>query len=306
MRPSRRRVIRVMLAAALGTAVLAMPSPAGATRIVIGGNMEGNIPVSPGDTVRGGWDLSMPGAHPAATVSIATAGVGVSVTCPDGHTQWVGMGFPDQAFTVAANDTSWHPAADSGSPAVWQGSTVAPRDLCHGSTGRSTKGAAMVANVTSSDTVDTVSLRFHYSDGSPGSWSAAKSFQPSASGAPPPTPVGAPPPVTAGHAAPARTLPPTTPAHTSTATARGTAPATSSPSSSAPAHDLTPATGGGATPDEASAPATLQQSVTALQRPFDGAATTTPSTLLGLWSAAGVVLIAVAARWRWHRRSRRG
>jgi hypothetical protein len=298
-RPSGRRVVRVLLAAGLGAAVLAWPTAVGATKTSIGGNMEGPITVSPGDTVRAGWDLSMPGAHPAATVIISGTGAGVSVACPDGHIQWVGMGIPNQSITIAAGDASWHPSADSSSPTVWQGSAVAPRGLCNGGAGRA-HGAVLVANVTSSDSVDMVDLRFHYSDRSPGAWSAAKAVQPSSSGAPPPASPPTPPPVRPGAAPPPRTQPPA-PAHTTAATAGGTAPA-ASPSSSAAAHPLTPATGSEATPDETGTPPALQQSVTALRGPLtDAEVSTTPPALLGLWSAGGVVVIAIAVRWRWRR-----
>jgi hypothetical protein len=302
-RPFGRRAVRVLVAAGLGAAVLAWPLPAGATRVSLSGTMEGTITVSPGDTVRTGWDLSMPGAHPAATVTVSSAGAGVSVSCPDGQTQWVGMSLPNQAFTIAAGDNSWHPSPDSSNPAVWQGSTVAPKGLCNGSAGRSTQGAVLVANLTSTDTTDMVSIRFHYSDKSPGTWSAAKSFQPSSSGGPTATPVPTPPPVKPGAATPPRTLPPT-PGHPSVATARGAAKA--SPVGSPTAQELTPATGGRATPaDTGAPPRDLQQSVTALRRPLvDPGASTTPPTLLGLWSAAGVAVIAIAGRWRWRRRAR--
>ncbi|HEV7678272.1 MAG TPA: hypothetical protein VGQ42_06860 [Candidatus Dormibacteraeota bacterium] len=304
-RPFGRRVVRALLAVGLGAAVLAWPSTAAATKVSLSGDMEGAITVSPGDTVRAGWDLSMPGSHPAATVTVSSAGVGVSVACQDGRNQWVGIGLPGQTFSIAANDSSWHPAADSGNPAAWQGSTVAPRELCHGSAGPS-RGAVMVANLTSSDSVDMVSLRFHYSDHSPGSWSAAKSVQPSSSGAPAPTSPATAAPAAAGTTTPVRGAP-ATPVHSSAATARGGAPATPSASASAPARQLTPATGVDASPAQTDAPRALQQSITALHRPLnDPGVSTTPPALLGLWSAGGVGIVAVALRWRWRRHTRRG
>ena len=38
-----------------------------ATPVTISGSMEGNLPISPGDTVKAGIDFTMPGNHAAAT-----------------------------------------------------------------------------------------------------------------------------------------------------------------------------------------------------------------------------------------------
>ncbi len=281
--------------------------PASATSVTLSGAMEGNIAVNPGDTVRAGYAIAMPGAHPAAQVTISSAGAAVQVTCSGGKTQWINIGLPGQTFAIAASDASWQPSADPG--AAWQGSTTAPSGLCGGSGGHAPKGATMWANLTSTDTADPVSIRFHYSDNSPGAWSPSASVTPSSSsGAPPPT--GSPHPT-----APPLAPPPAQPATTG-------APAVASASSAAlgprhvPPTTRSPAAAAVTTTQSASpnrsatagaAPGELQTSITALQRGIDdgSGAVTAPSTVVGLWTAAGVGIVALLARWRWRRRAQR-
>src|SRR5258708_5185338 len=108
------RPARALFAAALAGTALLWAMPASATSVTLSGAMEGNIAVNPGDTVRAGYAIAMPGAHPAAQVTISSAGAAVQATCSGGKTQWINTGLPGQTFAIAASDASWQPAADPG------------------------------------------------------------------------------------------------------------------------------------------------------------------------------------------------
>src|SRR5258708_6211030 len=118
------RPARALFAAALAGTALRWAMPASATSVTLSGAMEGNIAVNPGDTVRAGYAIAMPGAHPAAQVTISSAGAAVQVTCSGGKTQWINIGLPGQTFAIAARDASWQPSADPA--AAWQGPTPPP------------------------------------------------------------------------------------------------------------------------------------------------------------------------------------
>jgi hypothetical protein len=94
--------------------------------------MEGNLTVSPGDTLQAGYDFTLPGNNTALTLTVSTAEVVFDVACASGAT-------PSQpSFTVTMADQSyslagsqWYPIGDQSSPLVYQGSVSVP-DLCGG------------------------------------------------------------------------------------------------------------------------------------------------------------------------------
>src|SRR5438309_7507701 len=86
---------RAVLVAAGATSVLisAIPPaawaativPTGPGTVVIGPQaMEGNLQIHPGDIIKAGYDFTMLGSHPAATVTAQNASVKVLVKCSNG------------------------------------------------------------------------------------------------------------------------------------------------------------------------------------------------------------------------------
>src|ERR1700719_790015 len=166
--------LRFCLASLIGVAVLLCLTPAvSAQMVTIGGSMEGNLPVNPGDTIRAGYDFTMPGNHPGTTVTVTAGIVQMNVVCPDASAQTLTITLPVQSYTVGANDNSWYPSADQTSSLVYQGSTMAPLTLCGGRQGFAPNGATLSAIFLSPDTTDPLAVRFHYSDKSPGGWSGS-------------------------------------------------------------------------------------------------------------------------------------
>ena len=155
----------------LATLALCLAPVASAQMATLGGSMEGNLTVNPGDIIRAGYDFSMPGTHPASTVTVTGGLVQMNVICPNGIAQTLSMTLPEQTFVVGVNDNSWYPSAEQSNSLVYQGTTVAPVTLCGGKAGVAPNGATFTGLFESSDANDPLETRFHYSDKSPGAWS---------------------------------------------------------------------------------------------------------------------------------------
>jgi len=195
--------------------------------VTIAGSMEGALHINPGDVLKAGYDFTMPGSHPAATV-VVSGEVDIHIRCGDGRTFDITIPLPCASYSVAANENDWVPSGDQGSPLVYQGSVVAP-DVC-GNNGvcDASSGATFHGHVSSSDPRDPINFRFHYGDNVPAtgtSWSGTLTCdvpQPlcSATTAPPATTTPAPttraPTPVPTTRAPTTTSPPT-PAPTTTA-----------------------------------------------------------------------------------------
>lgn len=147
--------------------------PSGAGTLTIGPQaMEGNLQIHPGDTIKAGYDFTMPGAHAAAQVTVDNASITMAVTCSNGATPpAITLALPVQTYSDPAGSPSWYPSADQSSAAVYQGSVTAP-DLCAGGIMSDANGPTFNATIFSTDTSDKVNFRFHYSDNTAGSWSA--------------------------------------------------------------------------------------------------------------------------------------
>jgi hypothetical protein len=168
-------VIALLLITMLPAPVQAAPplvSPSGAGTVVIGPQaMEGNLQIHPGDTLRAGFDFTMPGSHPAATASFYNGYVALLVKCADGTSPPLTIQLPSQTITDPAGSPSWYPSGDQSSSLVYQGTLTAP-DLCAGGVMNDAAGATFTTTFFSTDTIDKVNFRFHYSDNTSGSWSA--------------------------------------------------------------------------------------------------------------------------------------
>lgn len=143
--------------------------------------------VNAGDPVLAGYDVSMPGNHPAATVSVQGANVQTDVTCPDGSSSTLTIPLPDQTYSIPANSQSWIPSANPNSALVYQGSATAA--VCRGGIAKdayfSALGVASIVGdppqapgIQTTDTADPIKIRFHYrSGGAGGGWSPAVSVE---------------------------------------------------------------------------------------------------------------------------------
>ncbi|HWC34048.1 MAG TPA: hypothetical protein VG650_04380 [Mycobacteriales bacterium] len=154
------------------------PAPSGSGALTISGSMEGNLPVHPGDTLRAGYDFTMPGSHPAATVTVSNAQVSLTVKCQNGSTVPVTIALPTQSYQDPANSSGWYPSGDQQSSLVYQGSATMPANLCGAQTGHAPAGATFSALFHSTDTTDSLHVRFHYADNTSGSWSGTAHMTP--------------------------------------------------------------------------------------------------------------------------------
>jgi Bacterial Ig-like domain (group 3) len=96
--------------------------------------MEGRLTVTPGATLKAGYDFTLPGNKNSLTIGVAAAQVTFAVSCvsgaaPSASTMTVAM--PAQAYQVTSDQ--WYPSGNQSSPLVYQGSVTVP-DLCSGGT----------------------------------------------------------------------------------------------------------------------------------------------------------------------------
>jgi hypothetical protein len=141
--------------------------------------MEGDLHISPGDWISGGYNFKfVSGSHPATQITI-TATVTVPVVCPDSSVQniVIPLGAPGQldgggvtsfTYSVPAGYTNNIPTNDQNSILVWDGAVQAPPDLCNpggvGLTGRNQTGAVFNATVSQNPSAGLVDYQFHYRD----------------------------------------------------------------------------------------------------------------------------------------------
>jgi hypothetical protein len=182
---------RPLLTVAAAIAALAVPlaavgDPAPGSLTMGPQAMEGNLVLAPGATLSAGYDLSIPGSHPAVSVTVSGAQVVFAGRCTAGGAAvaiTVPMG--DQTYAVPASNGSWFPSGDQHSPLVYQGAIAVP-DACGGGTISLGAGGTFTAQLFSDVPVpgNGVHVRWHYSaNGSSGSWSATAAVQPAPGGA---------------------------------------------------------------------------------------------------------------------------
>jgi hypothetical protein len=161
--------------------VSASADPSGPGFITISGSMEGDYKFNPGDWIGGGFTFQMTGAKPAQTVQFNGATVSMPVSCANdsSHTivGTIVIALSGGPYTTTAGASDWYPFSgphsdstynDGYDPADWQGNEQAPA-LCGAGEMEDQTGATFEANVTSTDTVDQLMVRFHYGPhGNPG------------------------------------------------------------------------------------------------------------------------------------------
>jgi len=138
-------------------------------------SMEGDLHISPGDWISGGYNFKFISNTHAATMYTVVATVTVPVTCPDQSVEniVIPLGAPGQldgggvtsfTFNIPAGDTSNHATNNQNSILVWEGAVQAPATLCGGNIGWNQVGAVFNANVTQNPHVGLVDWQFHYRD----------------------------------------------------------------------------------------------------------------------------------------------
>lgn len=109
--------------------------------------MEGDLKVSPGTTLKVGYDFTVPGNHASFSLTVSNPQVVFAVACVSGATPSAStftVAMPAQTYAVT-ND-QWYPSGDQSSPLVYQGSTTIP-DLCGGGPLRLDQGGTFTATV---------------------------------------------------------------------------------------------------------------------------------------------------------------
>jgi hypothetical protein len=95
------------------------------------GTMEGALKVSPGSTLKVGYDLTIPGNNSLVDFTVNNPQVVFSVACVSGKptaTTFTAT-MPSQSF--AFTGSSWYPSGTQSDPSVYQGSVTVP-NLCRG------------------------------------------------------------------------------------------------------------------------------------------------------------------------------
>jgi hypothetical protein len=138
-------------------------------------SMEGDLHISPGDWISGGYNFKFTDSSHGATMYTVTATVTVPVTCPDNTVEniVISLGAPGQldgggvttfTYNIAAGDTSNHATNNQNSILAWEGAVQAPTSLCGGNIGRNQVGAVFNTTVTQNPHVGLVDWQFHYRD----------------------------------------------------------------------------------------------------------------------------------------------
>jgi len=143
--------------------------------------MNGDQKVKQGSILSAGFDFTMAGKHPTATVGFLGSTVTFNATCASGTpgSMTITVNIADQSYTDPANSSAWFPSGDQNSPSTYQGSTVVPSFCDPGALVRLQQGGTFSTNVTSTDKVDKVNVRWHYMDVTGGGWSGTYTVVPS-------------------------------------------------------------------------------------------------------------------------------
>ena len=109
--------------------------------------MEGNLIVSPGASLKAGYDFTVPGNNASLSLTVSSPTVVFAVRCVSGaapSAATFAVSMPQNSYSVT--NSQWYPSGDQASSLVYQGSTVVP-DLCHGGQLSLSKGGTFTASV---------------------------------------------------------------------------------------------------------------------------------------------------------------
>ena len=148
-------------------------------KVVVAMNRPLNVVAS--STVRAGYAVAMPFAHPEATASLVGGSVQLDVNNPDGRSYTLTVPFENTSFVIPENNTAWFPSPNQKSPLTYQGSALAT----FGGSVKNVVFSAVGANLTAgagnpagpgifTNTGDPLDVRFHAdtgAGGASGSWS---------------------------------------------------------------------------------------------------------------------------------------
>lgn len=134
-----------------------------------------------GRTAKAGYALSMPGKHPAATVSMAGGSVQLDIYRLDGRSRTLTIPLPNQSYAIPADDRSWFPSSNPRDPQTYQGSATADfsgivLSSYFSVVGQNDGGAGNPAGP-GFDNVDPIKVKFHADTDSwlpGGSWSSTE------------------------------------------------------------------------------------------------------------------------------------
>lgn len=102
-----------------GTVVMALNGPAGWQSMFDSPVFER---IDAGDTVQAGYQLQIPGNHPAATASLVNGKITADIRCLDGSSYSLTIPLPaNQSYSIPADDSLWVPGEGT-----WQASATAP------------------------------------------------------------------------------------------------------------------------------------------------------------------------------------
>jgi probable HAF family extracellular repeat protein len=143
--------------------------------------MNGDMKVAQGSTLSAGYDFTMPGTHPSATVGFLGAQVTFQATCASGTpgSMTITVNIPDQSYVDPPSSPAWYPSSNQNSSLTYQGSATVPSFCDAGALVRFQQGGTFSTHVTSTDISDKVNIRWHYMDGTGGGWSGMYSITPS-------------------------------------------------------------------------------------------------------------------------------
>ncbi len=164
------------------TSATASPCPPATTPLVAKTQaMNGDQKVKQGSTLSAGFDFTMPGNHPAATVGFLGSKVTFNATCASGTpgSTTITVTIPDESYVDPLNSSQWYPSGDQNSASTYQGSVTVPSFCDPGALVRLQQGGTFSTNVTSTDKKDKVNVRWHYMDVTGGGWSGTFSVIPS-------------------------------------------------------------------------------------------------------------------------------
>ncbi len=125
--------VPAVLAVATGVSAAATtsgtaPAAAPAGTLSIGpASMEGDLKAPAGSHLAIGYDVTVPGSHPASTITVQGIRATAAYECPDGAPSGVlSYTLPAASLTVPANSSGWFPSGDQSSPSTYQFATVLP------------------------------------------------------------------------------------------------------------------------------------------------------------------------------------
>jgi hypothetical protein len=109
--------------------------------------MEGDLKLTPGTTLKVGYDFTVSGNKASFSLTVSNAQVVFTARCVSGATPSAStFTVPMSNQTYAVTGSGWYPSGDQHSSAVYQGSISVP-NLCAGGQVRLDKGGTFSANV---------------------------------------------------------------------------------------------------------------------------------------------------------------